>query len=101
MKDLEPRANFDKFQDPLITAKGEARATVSLRDPQTLWFNTGTLCNIECVNCYIESSPTNDALVYITADEVQDYLHQIIDRAWPVREIGVGFSAARPKYSQK
>ena len=97
MKDLqtaEPQANSGKFQDPHVTAKGEARAVVSLKDPQTLWFNTGTLCNIECVNCYIESSPTNDALVYITAAEVADYLDQIEDRQWPVKEIA--FTGGEP-----
>ncbi|MGJ5619245.1 radical SAM protein [Sulfitobacter sp. MF3-043] len=97
MKDLQASdtaANFGKFQDPDVTAKGEARATVSLKDPQTLWFNTGTLCNIECVNCYIESSPTNDALVYITADEVAAYLDQIENRKWPVKEIA--FTGGEP-----
>ena len=37
---------------------------------ETLWFNTGTLCNLTCRNCYIESSPRNDRLVYLTAAEV-------------------------------
>ncbi len=93
MKDVV-EANAGKFQDPLVTAKGEDRATVSLTNPQTLWFNTGTLCNIECVNCYIASSPTNDALVYITADEVRDYLGQIKTRNWPVTEIA--FTGGEP-----
>ena len=87
-------ANIGKFQNPLVTAKGERRATVSLTNPQTLWFNTGTLCNIECVNCYIESSPTNDALVYISAAEVRDYLGQISERNWPVTEIA--FTGGEP-----
>ncbi|NUH64183.1 radical SAM protein [Sulfitobacter sp. S0837] len=93
MKDIA-QANEGKFQDPKVTAKGEPRATVSLRGAETLWFNTGTLCNIECVNCYIASSPTNDALVYITADEVRDYLDQIVERGWPVREIA--FTGGEP-----
>ena len=63
-----------KFSDPLMTADGSERAFVPLSRPTTLWFNTGTLCNIECLNCYIESSPTNDSLVYISAAEVTDYL---------------------------
>ena len=49
---------------------------------------------LECVNCYIASSPTNDALVYITADEVRDYLDQIEDRRWPVKEIA--FTGGEP-----
>ena len=57
--------------------KGEPRAQVSLERLETLWINTGTLCNIECANCYIESSPENDRLVYITADEVSVYLDEI------------------------
>ena len=87
-------ANQGKFQDPQITADGQPRATVRLSHPETLWFNTGTLCNITCANCYIESSPTNDALVYLGADEVQDYLDQITERGWPIREIG--FTGGEP-----
>ncbi len=95
MKDqtVEP-ANQGKFIDPLTTAKGEARATVALTHPETLWFNTGTLCNITCLNCYIESSPDNDRLVYITTDEVLDFLEQLKTRKWPVREIG--FTGGEP-----
>lgn len=96
MKDMDTAAgaNSGKFQNAEVTAKGEPRATVALSNPQTLWFNTGTLCNIECVNCYIASSPTNDALVYITADEVRDYLDQIETRKWPVSEIA--FTGGEP-----
>ena len=93
MRDLA-QANVGKFQDPKRTANGEPRASVALSNPQTLWFNTGTLCNIECVNCYIESSPTNDALVYLSAAEVRDYLDQLDDRKWGVREIA--FTGGEP-----
>ena len=95
MKDnLEQDGARKKFADPLVTAKGEERAEVRLTHPETLWFNTGTLCNIACVNCYIESSPTNDRLVYLTADEVSEYLDQLEARAWGVREIG--FTGGEP-----
>ena len=87
-------ANIGKFQNSLVTADGQERASVALTNPETLWFNTGTLCNIECANCYIASSPTNDALVYITTDEVIDFLDQIEDRKWPIREIG--FTGGEP-----
>ena len=83
-----------KFDDPATTAKGEARAHVALTRPKTLWFNTGTLCNITCANCYIESSPTNDRLEYITSDEVADYLDQVVERGWPVDEIA--FTGGEP-----
>jgi organic radical activating enzyme len=87
-------ANLGKFEDPDLTAAGEPRAKVSLASPKTLWFNTGTLCNIECVNCYIESSPTNDALVYLDTADVETYLDQIEERRWPVTEIA--FTGGEP-----
>ncbi len=95
MKDLATlAANVGKFDDPRVTADGQTRATVALSQPETLWFNTGTLCNIECASCYIASSPGNDALVYLSAREVEDYLDQIAARGWPVREIG--FTGGEP-----
>lgn len=66
-----------KFQDPTTTAKGEKRASVAYNGTQTLWFNTGTLCNIACENCYIESSPTNDRLVYLTVEDIAPYLDEL------------------------
>ena len=66
-----------KFQDQFVTATGEVRATVEFRTFDTLWFNTGTLCNLTCSNCYIESSPLNDSLVYISIDEVSNYLDEL------------------------
>ncbi len=89
-----PRANLGKFADPDVTADGSPRARVALSDPRTLWFNTGTLCNITCTGCYIESSPTNDRLVYLSTPEVEDYLDQIVARGWGVVEIG--FTGGEP-----
>ncbi len=95
MKDNAPQlANIGKFQNKFVTADGQQRAAVPLSNPETLWFNTGTLCNIECLNCYIKSSPTNDALVYISESEVIEFLDQIQTRNWPVREIG--FTGGEP-----
>ena len=95
MKDSQAlTANQGKFIDPMTTADGQTRAHVPLSRPETLWFNTGTLCNITCANCYIESSPTNDSLVYLTVAEVEDYLDQLEDRKWNVREIA--FTGGEP-----
>ena len=66
-----------KFHDPDWTAAGEARAQVALDRLEALWINTGTLCNITCRNCYIESSPKNDRLAYLTVDDVRPYLDEI------------------------
>jgi len=79
----------EKFADPLVTAKGERRAWVDMAELKTLWFNTGTLCNIACENCYIKSSPKNDALVYLTHEEICTYLDEIEQEKYPVEEIGI------------
>ena len=83
-----------RFVDPLVTADGSPRAQVALEALETLWFNTGTLCNIACLNCYIESSPTNDALAYLTIADVQAYLAEIEAQRLPTREIG--FTGGEP-----
>ena len=82
-------ARTRKFADPDWTAKGEPRAQVAPTALRTLWFNTGTLCNVTCANCYIESSPRNDRLAYITRSEVASYLDEIARDALPVAEIGL------------
>ena len=84
----------EKFSDPDRTATGEPRASVPVTALETLWFNTGTLCNLACATCYIESSPTNDALVYLAAAEVAAYLDEIEALALPTREIG--FTGGEP-----
>jgi uncharacterized Fe-S cluster-containing radical SAM superfamily protein len=83
-----------KFQDALVTAKGEERAHVALRALETLWFNTGTLCNLTCANCYIESSPRNDRLAYLSAAEVRAYLDEIERDGHGTRLIG--FTGGEP-----
>ena len=70
---LDPR----KFRDPFVTVAGQRRAQVALRALETLWFNTGTLCNLTCKHCYIESSPNNDRLLFLTADDVAEYLDEV------------------------
>ena len=94
LQPARPALDPAKFRDPLVTAKGETRAAVALSGLKTLWINTGTLCNIACRNCYIESSPRNDALVYITAAEVAAYLDEIERDGLPVEE--VGFTGGEP-----
>lgn len=91
-----PRYFLDpaKFRDPSLTAKGEPRATVTLKKLETLWINTGTLCNLECRNCYIESSPSNDRLAYISHAEVMAYLDEITQQQLGTRTIA--FTGGEP-----
>ncbi len=83
-----------KFEDPARTVKGERRATVRFRGLDTLWVNTGTLCNIECANCYIESSPLNNRLSYFTAPD----LVRLLDEAACIRQTPrvVAFTGGEP-----
>lgn len=82
----------EKFSDPCWTAKGEPRAIVPMRQIDTLWFNTGTLCNLACATCYIESSPTNDALVYLQHEDAARFMDEAA--AMGAREIG--FTGGEP-----
>ncbi len=87
---LDPR----KFKNPRVTADGIERAVVALTHLRTLWFNTGSLCNITCHNCYMDSSPTNDRLAYMTIAEVRGYLDEIAAEDMPVEEIA--FTGGEP-----
>jgi organic radical activating enzyme len=84
---LSPR----KFSDPRRTLDGADRAKVTLIRLETLWFNTGTLCNIACANCYIDSSPTNDALAYLTRADAGAYLTEL-----GPRRLEIGFTGGEP-----
>lgn len=90
LKPLDPR----KFRDPETTAGGEKRAKVAFAGLRTLWFNTGTLCNLTCRGCYIESSPLNDSLAYLSAAEVRAFLDEVERDELSTREIG--FTGGEP-----
>jgi organic radical activating enzyme len=85
---------YQKFEHPDITAKGEMRALVALTHLHTVWFNTGSLCNITCIGCYMESSPKNDRLAYLSLKDVETYLDEIKTDQINVREIG--FTGGEP-----
>jgi MoaA/NifB/PqqE/SkfB family radical SAM enzyme len=84
----------NKFKNQKVTADGSNRAFIEARNIKTLWFNTGTLCNIECKNCYIESSPKNDSLAYLTFEEVKSFIDEAIDKNLGTNEIG--FTGGEP-----
>lgn len=86
--------NSVKFSDPLVTLDGSQRASVDFETMKTLWFNTGTLCNIACKNCYIKSSPKNDDLVYLSIEDVTAYLSEM--EALDLRAEEIGFTGGEP-----
>ena len=83
-----------KFSNPLLTKDGDQRAFVDFDRFKTLWFNTGTLCNIACSNCYIESSPRNDRLVYLSFADVVEFLDELENLSGKTCEIG--FTGGEP-----
>jgi predicted phosphodiesterase len=89
-----PRLAPRKFIDPEWNADGQPRARVALKRLSTLWFNTGTLCNIACRGCYIESSPSNDALAYLMRADLVPYLDEIAHEGLDTDEIG--FTGGEP-----
>jgi predicted phosphodiesterase len=82
------------FADPARTARGEPHATVPLTSLETLWFNTGTRCNIACEGCYIESSPRNDRLLYLARADFDRFLDEAAARHPELAEIG--FTGGEP-----
>lgn len=84
----------NKFQDPKVTAQGEKRAQVFFKTLETLWFNTGSQCNIECANCYIASSPTADHFIYLTPADMAPYLDEIEEMN--LGQIEIAFTGGEP-----
>ena len=81
--------NKKLFLNKNFTSDGKPRAYVELRNIETLWFNTGTLCNLQCNDCYIESSPTNKNLQYINLLEVKKYITEIKENNLGTKLIGL------------
>jgi hypothetical protein len=61
----------------LENARGEGRGFVepaaALED---LWIMQGSLCDLRCRHCYTESSPVNDRLQQIAAEELRPHLRE-------------------------
>ena len=83
-----------RFSNKYNTADGSNRAFVNFGGLNTLWFNTGTLCNLACKGCYIESSPLNDRLLYIDLKDVEYYINEIKMNNWSCKTIG--FTGGEP-----
>ncbi len=83
-----------KFRNPDLTARGEVRARVALEQLDSLWINTGSLCNITCTNCYIESSPGNDRLAYFRLADALALYDEIGALGLATSEIG--FTGGEP-----
>lgn len=83
-----------RFADQSLTAEGAPHASVALARLATLWFNTGTLCNVACTGCYIESTPHNDRLVYLSRDHFDRFMAEAA-KTHPELEL-IGFTGGEP-----
>lgn len=92
--ELITRQRVGRFVDPDRTEDGSPRARVRPGRLETLWLNTGTLCNLACRSCYIESSPTNDRLSYLTRAEARRCLDELA--ALQSGTCTIGFTGGEP-----
>ncbi len=79
--------------EPAIADEG-APARIPLAALETLWINTGSPCNLSCAACFMESTPRNDALAYMSAAEVAVFLDEIAREKLGTRTIG--FTGGEP-----
>ncbi|MDE2239827.1 MAG: radical SAM protein [Rhodospirillales bacterium] len=91
--DILPHQERAATATPLPAAP-KPDAQVALERLETLWFNTGTLCNLACKDCYIESSPRNDALSWLSLGAVHALLDEAAQRHPELRE--VAFTGGEP-----
>ena len=85
---------MNKFENKFLTVSGKQRAFIKTKQFKTLWFNTGTLCNLTCKNCFMESSPTNDQLSYLSFEEFKNYIDESMVKNYGTKE--VGFTGGEP-----
>ena len=85
---------YSKFQNKFLTADNKKRAFIETEKIKTLWFNTGTLCNLACKGCYIESSPKNDRLTYLSFNEFKSFVNESIQNEMGTEKIG--FTGGEP-----
>lgn len=78
----------DQFHNPDLTATGKRRAVVVPTSFHILWFNSGTLCNLECQHWYMEWRPRNGRLGYISEKGDATFLDEFEPESIGVRQIG-------------
>jgi len=90
--DILPAADRYFTGIPLEAQKiTESPPTVELTQLETLWINTGTLCNLTCSQCFMDSSPINDSLAYVSLASFVELLGQA-----PRELAEIGFTGGEP-----
>ena len=52
-----------------------------------LWFFTGSRCNLTCTHCYVESSPTNDSMPYLTYETFEKRITEAVSKNFKTLDI--------------
>ncbi len=90
--DVLPWADRARTGIPLEdTPQAEPVSRQKLERLETLWINTGTLCNLSCIGCFMESSPDNDSLAYFSLR----FLNEILATS-TVELQEIGFTGGEP-----
>lgn len=67
-------------------------AKVPFQKLETLWFHTGSRCNLSCSNCYIESNPKNDRIKYLAIESLSPFLDEAHHQGTKL----IGFTGGEP-----
>lgn len=59
-----------------------------------LWFFTGTRCNLTCTHCYVNSSPENDSMPYLTFETFEKHLLDAVGKNF--KKLDIYFTGGEP-----
>ena len=60
------------------TSKGEARGYINFEQLKELWFNTGTICNLSCPDCFEHSGPGVHRLGMISFEDAKPLIDEAV-----------------------
>jgi sulfatase maturation enzyme AslB (radical SAM superfamily) len=63
----------------LRTSAGEKRGYIDLGRLRELWFHTGTVCNLQCPDCFEHSTPEDQRLEPLTLDDVRPFIDEAVN----------------------
>ncbi len=63
----------------LKTSEGERRGYIDPRRLRELWFHTGTVCNLQCPDCFEHSAPGDQRLEAVSLKEVKPFMEEAVE----------------------
>lgn len=65
--------------DWLKTSEGERRGYIDPRRLRELWFHTGTICNLQCPDCFEHSAPGDQRLETVGLEDVKPFIDEAVE----------------------